>query len=85
MAGDRGPSAIADDAESSESEGIVLEYTKPWAGGSVLPTMDCRISRLRPRFHGQSRRTTASVVLHVVQGHGYVEIGDGRFDFGPRT
>ncbi|WP_433293403.1 cupin domain-containing protein [Pseudonocardia sp. CA-142604] len=76
--------AIADDAEGSESEGIVLEYTNPWTGGSVLPTMDCRISRLRPHFHGQPRRTTASAVLHVVQGHGHVEIGEERFDFGPK-
>jgi gentisate 1,2-dioxygenase len=63
----------------------VLEYTNPWTGGSVLPTMDCRISRLRPRFHGQPRRrTTASAVLHIVQGQGFVEIGDERFEFGPK-
>ncbi|WP_433276921.1 cupin domain-containing protein [Pseudonocardia xinjiangensis] len=76
--------AIADDAEGSESEGIVLEYTNPWTGGPVLPTIDCKISRLRPRFHGRARRTTASTIVHVVHGEGYMEIGDERFDFAPK-
>ncbi|MFE9695027.1 cupin domain-containing protein [Micromonospora sp. NPDC005806] len=80
---ERAFAAIADDAEGSENEGIVLEYTNPWTGGSVLPTIDCKVSRLRPRFRGRPRRTTASTILHVVRGQGHVEIGDERFDFAP--
>lgn len=76
--------AIADDAEGSGSEGVVLEYTNPWTGGPVLPTTDCRIARLRPRFDGAPRRTTASTIVHVVEGEGYVELDDERLDLGPK-
>lgn len=77
---ERAFAAIADDAEGSDSEDVVLEYTNPWTGGPVMPTIDCRIMRLRPGFHGRPQRTTASTVLHVVRGACRVEVGDRRFD-----
>ncbi|TMS52454.1 cupin domain-containing protein [Mycobacterium sp. DBP42] len=68
--------AIADDAWGSAAEGVLLEYRNPQTGGSVLPTMSCRISRLRPGFHGESIRRTASAIYHVVQGSGVAHVGE---------
>jgi gentisate 1,2-dioxygenase len=62
--------AIADSAQGSDSDGVLLEYTNPWSGGPVLPTMSCRIQRLEPGFRGAARRTTAGTILHVVRGQG---------------
>lgn len=73
--------AIADDAEGSASEGVVLEYTNPWTGGPVLPTMDCRISRMRSGFAGRPRQHTASTIYHVVSGRGHTEVDGSRLEW----
>lgn len=77
---ERALAAIGDDVEGSQSEGIVLQYTNPWTGGPVMPTIDCRIMRLRPGFSGLPLRSTASSVLHVVRGTARIEVGDDTFD-----
>ncbi len=74
--------SIADRAQGSQYEGVILEYTNPWTGGSVLPTMSCRIQRLRPCFSGASRRQTASVICHVVCGSGTTVVGDKEMSWG---
>lgn len=77
METERAFAAIADDAEGSASEGVLLEYTNPWDGGAVLPTIACRIARLAPGFSGRARRHTASTIYHVVSGSGHTEV-DGQ-------
>ncbi|HWD03441.1 MAG TPA: cupin domain-containing protein [Amycolatopsis sp.] len=62
--------AIAEHAEGSDVDGISLEYTNPWNGGPVMPTMSCHVQRLVPGFHGAARRHTAATILHVVRGEG---------------
>lgn len=62
--------SIADSAAGSDVDGVLLEYTNPWNGGPVLPTMSCRVQRLAPGFHGAGRRQTAGTILHVVRGEG---------------
>ena len=74
-------SGIAEDALGSASEGVLLEYTNPWTGGPVLPTMACRIARLRSGFEGLMRRHTASTIYHVVSGTGSTEVGGTRLDW----
>ncbi|WP_158890298.1 cupin domain-containing protein [Amycolatopsis anabasis] len=76
--------AIAEDAEGSQVDGIVLEYTNPWTGGPVMPTMSCRVQRLPPGFRGAAFRRTASSVLHVVRGSGTILIDDERYDWHDR-
>ncbi|WP_319456925.1 MULTISPECIES: cupin domain-containing protein [unclassified Mycobacterium] len=78
---ERAFAAIADDAKGSASEGILLEYTNPWDGGAVLPTIACRIARLPAAFSGQVRRHTASTIYHVVSGSGRTEIGTQTFEW----
>lgn len=72
---------IADEAEGSAAEGIQLEYTNPFSGGSVLPTIACRIARLPAGFHGDPRRHTASTIYHVVAGSGSTEVDGNRLDW----
>lgn len=73
--------AIADDAAGSSAEGIQLEYSNPWTGGPVMPTMSCRIARLRAGFRGASRRHTASTIYHVVSGAGSTDVDGQRLDW----
>jgi gentisate 1,2-dioxygenase len=71
--------AIAEHAAGSDIDGISLEYTNPWTGGPVMPTMTCRIQRFVPGFHGVARRHTAATILHVVRGEGTTVINDQEF------
>ncbi|WP_128639641.1 cupin domain-containing protein [Rhodococcus opacus] len=73
--------AIADDAEGSAAEGVLLEYKNPLTGGPVLPTMGCRISRLRPGFRGTPIKRTSSAIYHVVQGSGVAQVGNQRLEW----
>src|SRR5207247_2347694 len=38
--------AVAPDPVGSEVDGILFEYANPLTGGSVMPTMSCRIQQL---------------------------------------
>jgi gentisate 1,2-dioxygenase len=78
---ERSFAAIADDAAGCASEGVLLEYTNPWDGGAVLPTMACRIARLPAKFAGRMRRHTASTIYHVVAGSGRTEINGQLFEW----
>jgi len=62
--------AIADRAAGSDVEGVLLEYTNPWTGGPVMPTMSCRTARLRPGFRGTAQRQTPSMIFHAKSGSG---------------
>ncbi|HEY0577145.1 MAG TPA: cupin domain-containing protein [Pseudonocardia sp.] len=72
-----GPGTVA----GSAAEGILLEYTNPWTGGPVLPTIACRIARLRAGFTGVPRQHTASTIYHVVSGSGSSTVGEQRLDW----
>jgi gentisate 1,2-dioxygenase len=74
--------AIADDAAGSIYEGVALEYTNPWTGGSVMPTIGCRVSRLRAGFHGEAHRHTASTIYYAVRGEGATVVDGTRLDWG---
>lgn len=73
--------AVADTAEGSEHDGICLEYTNPWTGGPVMPTIGCRVQRLRPAFQGAGRRHTASTIFNVVSGEGATIVDGVRLDW----
>lgn len=76
-------SAIGDDVDGCEHDGIALEYTNPLNGGPVLPTIGCRIQRLKPGFSGRPRRHTPSVICHVVRGHGTTQVGETLLQWHP--
>jgi gentisate 1,2-dioxygenase len=76
--------AISDDATGSEHDGITLEYTSPGTGGPVMPTISCRVARLRPAFRGRAHRHTASTIYHVVDGHGQTEVDGQVLEWAPK-
>jgi gentisate 1,2-dioxygenase len=62
--------AIGDDAEGSAIDGILLQYTNPWNGGPVMPTIACYMQRLPAGFEGEAHRHTTNTIHHVVHGSG---------------
>jgi gentisate 1,2-dioxygenase len=56
--------------------GITLTYMDPLTGGSTLPTMSCRLSRLDAGEETTLHRRTANLIYHVVSGSGVTLAGD---------
>ena len=57
---------------------LLLDYTNPYTGGPVLPTMGCTAQLLRPGVHTQAHRHASSSVYLVIQGTGFSVI-DGQY------
>lgn len=66
---------------ASPYDDVILEYTNPQTGGTVLPTLSCCVQLVRPGIHTQAHRHTTSAVYHVVEGAGYSIIEGKRFDW----
>jgi gentisate 1,2-dioxygenase len=62
--------------EGSPYEGIIVEYTNPMTGESVVPTLSFRSQLVKPRQRLLPFRTTASTVYAVLEGEGTVTVGD---------
>lgn len=69
--------AWKDGTSRSDADGVYFEYTNPFTGGAVLPTIGCYVQLLPPGFHGEAHRHTTSAVYHVVRGSGRTII-DGK-------
>lgn len=67
--------------DGSPFDGVALEYTNPFTGGPVMPTIDCWIQMLRPREHTRAHRHTGSVIYNVARGSGFSVINGQRFDW----
>lgn len=75
---------IGDDAEGSAVDGILLNYTNPFDGGPVLPTMGCQVQRLVPGFHGLAHRHTTNTIFHVIRGAGSTIVDGAVLDWEER-
>jgi gentisate 1,2-dioxygenase len=64
--------------------GHKLRYINPLTGGSPMPTIATNLQLLPRGFAGKTHRMTDGAVYSVVEGRGHADIGDQRFDFGPR-
>ncbi|WP_199844379.1 cupin domain-containing protein [Streptomyces sp. RTd22] len=49
-----------------------------------MPTISCRISRLRPGFDGAAHRHTAGTIYHVVSGEGRTEVNGTVLEWGEK-
>ena len=67
----------------SPYDGVVLEYTDPTTGGSVLPSLSCWAQMLRPGEVTKPHRHTSSAVYFVIRGHGRTTVGDNVLEWGP--
>jgi gentisate 1,2-dioxygenase len=70
------------DEEGDPHDGVLLEYTHPQTGGTVLPTMACYVQMLRPGQRLRAHRHTGSAVYYVVEGEGETVIDGQRFVWG---
>jgi gentisate 1,2-dioxygenase len=67
--------------DGSPFDGVSMEYRHPQTGGSVMPTMSCRIQLLRPGEHTKAHRHTGSAAYHVVKGAGMTVIDGKQFNW----
>lgn len=65
----------------SPYDGIIVEYTNPVDGGSVVPTMSFEAQLFRPGEKTQLHRHTSNAVYCVIEGTGTTEIDGKRFDW----
>lgn len=59
-----------EDTPGSPTDGVIFEYTNPYTGGPVMPTLSCFVQALPGGRHTQAHRHTTSVIYHVVRGEG---------------
>ncbi len=62
--------------------GRLIEFINPRTGGSVLPTLRCRVQILPPGFEGRLQRHTSSTMAFVISGEGSVRFDAGEIAFG---
>ena len=72
---------LADNAQGSPYDGLIMEYTNPLDGGPVMPTIACFIQMLRPGERTQAHRHTSSAIYHVVEGRGCSLVGEQSLDW----
>ena len=68
---------MAEAGESSEYDGVILEYTNPVTGGPTMPTIGCWVQMLRPGEATRAHRHTGSTIYHTVSGAGVTTVGRG--------
>ncbi|MCH7656690.1 MAG: cupin domain-containing protein, partial [Chloroflexi bacterium] len=68
---------MAKAGESSEYDGVILEYTNPVTGGPTMPTIGCWVQMLRPGEATRAHRHTGSTIYHTVSGAGVTSVGRG--------
>ena len=61
----------------------LIRYTNPINGNPILPTLDCRMMQIDPGAATATRRSSASAVCVVVEGHGETKCGDRTFSWAP--
>jgi gentisate 1,2-dioxygenase len=69
------------DRDGSPYDGLALEYTNPYTGGSVMPTIDCWIQMLRRGEKTRAHRHTGAVIYNVARGSGSSVINGQRFEW----
>ncbi|MEU7898031.1 cupin domain-containing protein [Nonomuraea sp. NPDC049152] len=72
---------FAKTTEGSPYDGVIMEYTNPVTGGSVMPTMGAHMQLLRPGQATKAHRHTGSVIYTVAKGRGYSVIAGQRFEW----
>ncbi|MYS78729.1 cupin domain-containing protein [Embleya scabrispora] len=72
---------LAKASEGSPYDGVIMEYTNPATGGSVMPTMSAHIQLLRAGQATKAHRHTGSVLYTAAKGHGVSIVGGQRFEW----
>jgi gentisate 1,2-dioxygenase len=69
------------DETGSPYDGIIVEYTNPLDGGSVVPTMSFEAQMFRPGEQSQIHRHTSNSVYCAIEGSGFTEVDGRRIDW----
>jgi gentisate 1,2-dioxygenase len=72
---------VAAASDGSPYDGIILEYSNPLTGGSVMPTMSAHLQMLRPGEATKAHRHTGSVMYTAAKGSGHSVIAGTRYDW----
>jgi gentisate 1,2-dioxygenase len=72
---------VAAASDGSPYDGIILEYSNPLTGGSVMPTMSAHLQMLRPGETTKAHRHTGSVMYTAAKGSGHSVIAGARYDW----
>ena len=64
--------------------GFKVNYINPLNGGAAIPTMTTAMQLLPKGFSSSRYRSTAGTVFSVVEGQGFVTVGEQRFTLGPK-
>jgi gentisate 1,2-dioxygenase len=72
---------LANLAQGSPYDGVIMEYTNPTTGGAVMLTMGCHIQMLKPGQRTQAHRHTSATIYHVVEGRGASIVGGHSLDW----
>ena len=73
--------AALPESAATPYDDLLLEYTNPYTGGPVLPTIGCTAQYLRPGIHTQAHRQASSSVYMVLTGAGWSVIEGQRFEW----
>ena len=73
--------AVARGADPDPYMAHTLRYTNPADGGWAMPTLSTWITFLAGSTETQPLRSTDSMVMHVVEGSGSIQLGETNFDF----
>ncbi len=69
------------DRDGSPFDGVALQFTNPFTGGPVMPTIDCSIQLFRPGEKTRAHRHTSSIVYNVVRGSGSTVVDGQRLEW----
>lgn len=67
--------------DGSPFDGIIMEYSNPLTGGSVMPTMSAHMQLLRPGEATRAHRQVGSKIYTAAKGSGHSVIAGQRFDW----
>ncbi len=73
--------AAAQGADPDPHIAHTLRYTNPIDGGWAMPTLSTWITYLPSGTETKALRSTDSIVMHVVEGSGSIQLGDTTFGF----
>jgi gentisate 1,2-dioxygenase len=68
-------------SDGSPYDGIIMEYSNPLTGGSVMPTMSAHMQLLRPAEATLAHRQVGSKIYTCAKGEGFSVVAGRRFDW----
>ena len=75
--------AVAATSSASPCDDVLLQYTNPLTGSSILPTMDAYLQWVRAERRTAAHRHTSATVYLGVEGRGVIEVDGTDWEWEP--